>query len=265
VNDDRVHGDVDGLAAAYVRLAAILVHAAWRMGRGSIVAANRYTGAERAAARSRTPAAQRVIRGTSMIAGIIVVAVAYLVGSISFAMVASRVFGLPDPHDYGSGNPGASNVLRTGHRKAALVTLVGDGIKGFVVVEAAILIAAAMALPGFVVPAAALAVFLGHLFPVYYGFRGGKGVATAAGIVFALNWPVGLVLAIVWLTLAFGFKISSLAGLVAAALMPLGMFYELGAVPVTFVMVVIAVLVFWRHRENIRKLVRGDERVIGRE
>src|SRR6185312_4553357 len=123
-------------------------------------------------------------------------------------------FGLPDPHDYGSGNPGASNVLRTGHRKAALVTLVGDGIKGFVVVEAA--------------------------------------------IVFALNWPVGLVLAIVWLTLAFGFKISSLAGLVAAALMPLGMFYELGAVPVTFVMVVIAVLVFWRHRENIRKLVRGD-------
>ena len=199
-----------------------------------------------------------------MIAGIIVVAVAYLVGSISFAMVASRAFGLPDPHDYGSGNPGASNVLRTGNRRAALVTLAGDGVKGFVVVEAAIAIAAALALPAFVVPAAALAVFLGHLFPVYYGFRGGKGVATAAGIVFALSWPVGLVLLIVWLTLAFGFRISSLAGLVAAALMPLGMFYEMGAAPVTFVMLAIAALVFWRHRENIRKLVRGDERVIGR-
>jgi glycerol-3-phosphate acyltransferase PlsY len=199
-----------------------------------------------------------------MVAGIVVVVVAYLVGSISFAMVTSRAFGLPDPHDYGSGNPGATNVLRTGNRKAALLTLVGDGIKGFVVVMAAIRIADALALPAFVVPAAALAVFLGHLFPVYYGFRGGKGIATAAGIVFALNWPVGLVLTIVWLTLAFGFKISSLAGLVAAALMPLGMFYELGAAPVTFVMLAIAVLLFWRHRENIRKLVHGDERSIGR-
>jgi glycerol-3-phosphate acyltransferase PlsY len=199
-----------------------------------------------------------------MLVGVIVVVVAYLVGSISFAMVASRAFGLPDPHEYGSGNPGASNVLRTGNRKAALVTLVGDGIKGFVVVLAAIKIAEALALPPFVVPASALAVFLGHLFPVYYGFRGGKGVATAAGIVFAINWPLGLVLTIVWLTLAFGFKISSLAGLVAAALMPLGMFYEMGAAPVTFVMLAIAVLVFWRHRENIRKLLRGDERVIGR-
>jgi glycerol-3-phosphate acyltransferase PlsY len=199
-----------------------------------------------------------------MIAGIVVVIAAYLVGSISFAMVVSRAFGLPDPHEYGSGNPGATNVLRTGNRKAALLTLVGDGVKGFVVVLVAIRLAAALALPAWAVPAATLAVFLGHLFPVYYGFRGGKGIATAAGIVFALNWPLGLVLTIVWLTLAFGFKISSLAGLVAAALMPLGMFYEVGAVPQTFVMVVIAVLLFWRHRENIRKLVRGDERAIGR-
>jgi glycerol-3-phosphate acyltransferase PlsY len=200
----------------------------------------------------------------SMIAGLVIVIAAYLVGSISFAMVVSRAFGLPDPHDYGSGNPGATNVLRTGNRKAALLTMVGDGVKGYVVVLAAITLAAAFVLPAWVVPSATLAVFLGHLFPVYYGFRGGKGIATAAGIVFALNWPLGLVLTIVWLTLAFGFKISSLAGLVAAALMPLGMFYEVGAQPVTFAMLVIAVLLFWRHRENIRKLVRGDERAIGR-
>jgi glycerol-3-phosphate acyltransferase PlsY len=199
-----------------------------------------------------------------MIAGVIVVVAAYLVGSISFAMVVSRAFGLPDPHEYGSGNPGATNVLRTGNRRAALLTLVGDGAKGFVVVAAAQAVANAFALPEFVVPAAALAVFLGHIYPVYFGFRGGKGVATAAGIVFALNWPLGIVLLVVWLTLAFGFKISSLAGLVAAVLMPLGMFYEVGAEAVTWVTVVIALLLFWRHKDNIRKLVQGEERVIGR-
>ncbi|HEY7902664.1 MAG TPA: glycerol-3-phosphate 1-O-acyltransferase PlsY [Casimicrobiaceae bacterium] len=199
-----------------------------------------------------------------MIAGVIVVVAAYLVGSISFAMVVSRAFGLPDPHEYGSGNPGATNVLRTGNRRAALLTLVGDGAKGFLVVVAARMLASAFALPEFVVPASALTVFLGHIFPVYFGFRGGKGVATAAGIVFALSWPLGLVLLVVWLTLAFGFKISSLAGLVAAVLMPLGMFYEVGAAAVTWVTVVIALLLFWRHKDNIRKLVHGEERVIGR-
>jgi glycerol-3-phosphate acyltransferase PlsY len=199
-----------------------------------------------------------------MIAGVFVVVAAYLVGSISFAMVVSRAFGLPDPHAYGSGNPGATNVLRTGNRKAAFLTLAGDGVKGFLVVLAAQKLAGAYALPEFVVPAAALAVFLGHLFPVYFGFRGGKGVATAAGIVFALNWPLGLVLLVVWLTLAFGFKISSLAGLVAAVLMPLGMFYEMGAGAVTWVSVVIALLLFWRHKDNLRRLMQGEERIIGR-
>jgi acyl phosphate:glycerol-3-phosphate acyltransferase len=198
-----------------------------------------------------------------MLAGVLVVVAAYLIGSISFAMVASRAFGLPDPHQYGSGNPGATNVLRSGNRKAALLTLVGDGVKGYIVVLVAQHLAPALALPAWVVAAAAVAVFVGHLFPVYFGFRGGKGVATAAGIVFAVNWPLGLALTLVWLVMAFGFKISSLAALVTATLMPLGMFYQLGATPETWACVAIALLLFWRHRDNIRKLARGEERAIG--
>jgi glycerol-3-phosphate acyltransferase PlsY len=199
-----------------------------------------------------------------MLAGILIVFAAYLIGSISFAMVVSRAFSLPDPHEYGSGNPGATNVLRTGNRKAAMLTLVGDLIKGYVVVFAAQRVAATVALPEWTIPAAALAVFIGHLFPVYFHFRGGKGVTTAAGIVFAFHWPLGLALTLVWLVLAFGFKISSVAALVTAVLMPLGMYYESGETLQTWVCVVIALLLFWRHRENIRKLMHGEERAIGR-
>ncbi|MEP7064315.1 MAG: glycerol-3-phosphate 1-O-acyltransferase PlsY [Betaproteobacteria bacterium] len=198
-----------------------------------------------------------------MLAGVLLVVAAYLIGSVSFAMVVSRAFGLPDPHQYGSGNPGATNVLRTGNRKAAVLTMVGDGLKGYVVVLVAQHLAPLLALPAWAVPAAAIAVFIGHLFPVYFGFRGGKGVATAAGIVFAFYWPLGLVLTLVWLVMAFGFKISSLAALVTATLMPLGMFYRFGATLETWACVAIALLLFWRHRDNIRKLVRGDERAIG--
>jgi glycerol-3-phosphate acyltransferase PlsY len=198
-----------------------------------------------------------------MLAGILIVLAAYLIGSISFAMVVSRAFKLPDPHEYGSGNPGATNVLRTGNRMAALLTMIGDGIKGYAVVFAAQHLAATVALPEWTVPAAAIAVFVGHLFPVYFHFRGGKGVATAAGIVFAFHWPLGLALTLVWLVMAFGFKISSVAGLVAAVLMPLGMYYETGASLATWACVVIAVLLFFRHRDNIRKLVHGKESAIG--
>ena len=198
-----------------------------------------------------------------MLAGILIVLAAYLIGSISFAMVVSRAFKLPDPHEYGSGNPGATNVLRTGNRMAALLTMIGDGIKGYAVVFAAQHLAATVALPEWTVPAAAIAVFIGHLFPVYFHFRGGKGVATAAGIVFAFHWPLGLALTLVWLVMAFGFKISSVAGLVAAVLMPLGMYYETGASLATWACVVIAVLLFFRHRDNIRKLVHGKESAIG--
>jgi acyl phosphate:glycerol-3-phosphate acyltransferase len=199
-----------------------------------------------------------------VLAAALIVIGAYLVGSISFAVVVSRAFGLPDPHEYGSRNPGATNVLRTGNKKAALLTLAGDGLKGFVAVFAAQRFAMAFAAPEWTVAAAALAVFIGHLYPLFHGFRGGKGVATGAGIVFALHWPLGLLLTVIWLTMAYGFKISSLAALTAAVLMPLGMFYVKGPDLVAWAMVPIALLLFWRHRENIRQLVTGQERTIGR-
>jgi glycerol-3-phosphate acyltransferase PlsY len=199
-----------------------------------------------------------------VLAALAIVALAYLIGSVSFAVVVSKAFGLPDPHEYGSGNPGATNVLRTGNRKAALLTLLGDGLKGLVAVLVAQQLAAALGAPAWTVPAAALAVFLGHLYPVFHGLRGGKGVATGAGIVFALHWPLGLALTVIWLTMAYGFKISSVAALVAAVLMPLGMFYVQGPTLTAWAMVPIAVLLIWRHRENIRKLLSGQERTIGR-
>ena len=199
-----------------------------------------------------------------MIAALLIVAGAYLLGSVSFAVVVSRAYGLPDPHEYGSGNPGATNVLRTGNKKAALLTLLGDGLKGFVAVFIAQWLTARFGAPAWTIPAAALAVFLGHLFPVFHGFRGGKGVATGAGIVFALHWPLGLVLTSIWLLMAYGFKISSLAALTAAVLMPLGMFYVQGPTLTSWAMVPIALLLFWRHKENIRQLVQGKERAIGR-
>jgi len=198
-----------------------------------------------------------------MLATAFVAAAAYLLGSISFAVVVSRLFALPDPHEYGSGNPGATNVLRTGNKAAALLTLVGDALKGFVAVFAAQRLGPLIGANEWCVPAAALAVFVGHVFPVFHRFAGGKGVATAAGIVFALYWPLGAVLAAVWLILAFGFRISSLAGLVAAILLPFGMFYVFGTTPIAWVSVPIALLLFWRHRSNIAQLLSGGERRIG--
>lgn len=199
-----------------------------------------------------------------MLAALLLVVASYLIGSVSFAVVVSRAYGLPDPHEYGSGNPGATNVLRTGNKAAALWTLVGDGLKGFAVVFAVEQLAPLVEAPDWTVAAAVVAVFVGHCWPVFHGFKGGKGVATAAGIVFALHWPLGLALTLVWLTMAFGFKISSLAALTAATLMPLGMFYVEGNTLVSWSMVVVALIVFWRHRENIRQLLSGSERSIGR-
>lgn len=199
-----------------------------------------------------------------MLATLLIVVAAYLIGSVSFAVVVSRAFGLPDPHEYGSGNPGATNVLRSGHRAAAVLTLLGDGAKGFVAVFAAKQIVPLVGAPEFAVAAAALAVFVGHLWPLFHRFAGGKGVATAAGIVLALHWPLGIVLVAVWLTIAFGFKISSLAALTAAVILPLGLLYSLGPGPEAAVGIVIAVLLFWRHRANIRQLIAGSERTIGR-
>ena len=199
-----------------------------------------------------------------MLATVVAVVAAYLLGSVSFAVVVSRAFGLPDPHEYGSGNPGATNVLRTGNRRAALLTLLGDGLKGFVAVFATRLLAQALDLGPWTVALVAVAVFVGHVYPVFHGFRGGKGVATGAGVVFALHWPLGLILMIVWLTMAYGFKISSIAGLTAAVLMPLGMFFVMGPTPVSWAMLPIAALIVWRHKDNLRKLARGAETTIGR-
>ena len=199
-----------------------------------------------------------------MLATLGIVVGAYLIGSISFAVVTSRAFGLPDPHEYGSKNPGATNVLRTGNRTAALLTLLGDGVKGFAAVIVARELAPLLGAADWTVAAAALAVFIGHLYPVFHRFAGGKGVSTAAGIVFALHWPLGLVLTIVWVTMAFGFRISSLAALTTALLLPLGMFYVRGPGPYAWISVAIALLLFWRHRVNIRQLLSGRESTIGR-
>ena len=198
-----------------------------------------------------------------MLATLLLIIGAYLIGSVSFAVIVSRAFGLPDPHAYGSRNPGATNVLRTGHRGAALLTLLGDGLKGFVAVFAAQHLAPMLGAADWTPAAAALAVFVGHLYPVFHRFAGGKGVATAAGIVLALHWPLGVALAAVWLTMAFGFRISSLAALTTAVLLPLGLFYARGYGADALAGVLIALLLFWRHRGNIRQLMSGGERTIG--
>lgn len=199
-----------------------------------------------------------------MLASLAFVVAAYLIGSVSFAVVVSRIAGLPDPHSYGSKNPGATNVLRTGHKAAAAITLAGDGAKGWLAVFAAQQLGPSFGVAEWTIPAVALAAFVGHLFPVFHGFAGGKGVATAAGIMLALSWPLTLVLAAVWLVMAFGFRISSLAALTVAAAAPVGAFYVFGNRPIAWAWIVIAVLLVWRHRENIRKLASGKETTIGR-
>jgi glycerol-3-phosphate acyltransferase PlsY len=196
------------------------------------------------------------------LATLAVVAGAYLIGSVSFAVVASKLFGLPDPHSYGSGNPGATNVLRTGNKAAAAITLAGDGIKGWFAVWLAYRLGASWGDASLATAGAALAVFLGHLYPVFHRFAGGKGVATAAGVSFALAWPLGLALIGVWLVFAFAFRMASLASLAAAlAAPPLGLYF-IGNWPEAWVLFPIAVLLFWRHRGNIRKLADGSERKI---
>jgi acyl phosphate:glycerol-3-phosphate acyltransferase len=192
-----------------------------------------------------------------------VIVAAYLIGSVSFAVVVSKLFGLPDPHSYGSGNPGATNVLRTGNKAAAVLTLAGDGIKGFVAVWLANRLGASWGDASLATAGAALAVFVGHLYPVFHRFAGGKGVATAAGVAFALSWQLGLALMAVWLVAAATSRISSLAALVTAvAAPPLG-FYFIGNWPEAWALIPITALLFWRHRGNIGKLIAGEERRIG--
>src|SRR5436190_11362994 len=188
------------------------------------------------------------------LATLAVIAGSYLIGSVSFAVVVSKLFGLPDPHSYGSGNPGATNVLRTGNKTAAALTLAGDGIKGLVAVWIAHRLGASWGDASLATAGAAVAVFLGHIYPVFHGFAGGKGVATAAGIAFALAWQLGIALVVVWLTLALIFRIASLASLAAAISAPPLAFYFIGAALEAWALLPVALLLVWRHRENIRKL-----------
>jgi glycerol-3-phosphate acyltransferase PlsY len=188
-----------------------------------------------------------------------------LIGSLSFAVIVSKAFGLPDPHTYGSGNPGATNVLRTGNKPAAVLTLIGDGAKGWLAVFLAQALAWRFGVDDAGIAAVALAVFVGHLWPVFFGFQGGKGVATAAGILFALDWRVGLGTLATWLIIAFFFRYSSLAALVAAVFAPFFTALVLGFNVYAAAVLAIAVLLVWRHADNIRKLFAGTESRIGQK
>lgn len=196
-------------------------------------------------------------------ATIALILAAYLVGSVSFAVIVSRLFGLPDPRSYGSGNPGATNVLRTGRRAAAALTLLGDAAKGWAAMAVALHFGPAWDIPEAGIAAAGIAVFLGHLFPVFFGFKGGKGVATALGIVLALSGWLALTVAAAWLLTFAMFRISSLSALVAAVLAPLFASLMLPGLYVGLV-ILLSGLLIWRHRSNIRKLLRGEEAGFGR-
>jgi acyl phosphate:glycerol-3-phosphate acyltransferase len=180
---------------------------------------------------------------------------AYCLGSISFAVVVSKLMRLPDPRSYGSKNPGATNVLRTGSKVAAVLTLVGDAAKGGVAVWLASYFTHQLAAVG-------LAAFLGHLYPVFHRFQGGKGVATAAGVLLALDWRIGVGTIATWLLIAFFVRYSSLAALVAALFAPLATAFLLGWQSAIVVAVMSAFLV-WRHRGNISRLLAGTEPRLG--
>jgi glycerol-3-phosphate acyltransferase PlsY len=182
---------------------------------------------------------------------------AYLLGSVSFAIVVSKAMRLPDPRSYGSGNPGATNVLRTGRKLAAVLTLLGDAGKGWVAVLVALLVEPAAA------PLAGLAAFLGHLFPVFHRFVGGKGVATAAGVLFGLDWRIGLGTVATWIIIAAFFRYSSLAALISAAFAVFFTVLLLGFDSAAACVFIIAALLVWRHRENILRLAAGTESRIG--
>jgi glycerol-3-phosphate acyltransferase PlsY len=190
-----------------------------------------------------------------MLIALAAIVIAYCIGSISFAIAVSRLMRLPDPRSYGSKNPGATNVLRTGRKAAAVLTLAGDAGKGWAAVWLASFFTPFIALAG-------LAAFIGHLFPVFHRFRGGKGVATAAGVLFGLDWRIGLGTVVTWLVIAVCFRYSSFAALVAAAFAPFAAALLLGWHSALIVGVMSALLA-WRHKENIARLIAGTEPRLG--
>ncbi|HFD78982.1 MAG TPA: glycerol-3-phosphate 1-O-acyltransferase [Gammaproteobacteria bacterium] len=190
-----------------------------------------------------------------MITDLLLIAGGYLLGSISSAILTCRLMGLPDPRGEGSGNPGATNVLRIGGKKAAALTLLGDMLKGLLPV----LLARALEVDATVLAATGVAAFLGHLYPLFFGFRGGKGVATMLGVLLGFHWQVGLLTIATWLIIARVFRISSLAALLSILLSPLYLWWRLPQPALLAAVVFMALLLFWRHRSNIRNLIEGRE------
>ncbi|KXB31615.1 glycerol-3-phosphate acyltransferase [Dechloromonas denitrificans] len=184
---------------------------------------------------------------------------AYLLGSVPFAMISSKVFGLADPRTYGSGNPGATNVLRSGNKKAALFTLLGDALKGWL----AVFLAQQAGFSDLAVGLIALAVFAGHLFPVFLKFKGGKGVATAAGVLLALDPLLGLAVLGTWIFVAFAFRYSSLAAVLAATLAPVFQVMMHGANGQTLIVGVLSLALIGKHWQNLQRLMAGQESKIG--
>jgi glycerol-3-phosphate acyltransferase PlsY len=198
---------------------------------------------------------------------ILLILLAYLIGSVSFAVVVSKCMRLPDPYSYGSGNPGATNVLRTGNKRAAVLTLLGDALKGFAAVVLARIIlgeeSLGSSLNSWVLCGVVVAVFLGHLFPLFHGFKGGKGVATACGILFGINWVLGLATLATWIIVAKFMRYSSLAAIAAAVFGPIYFVFLFGFHPMALALLIICSLLIWRHRSNIRNLMNGTESRIG--
>jgi glycerol-3-phosphate acyltransferase PlsY len=187
--------------------------------------------------------------------------IAYLIGSLSFAVIVSRLFGLADPRSYGSGNPGATNVLRSGNKAAAILTLVFDALKGYVPVTLAV----HADLPLTVITAIGLGAFLGHLWPIFFKFEGGKGVATAAGVLLGFSGALGGLVLLVWLAMAVLFRYSSLAALTASLAAPVIQYLGWGPSIMTTGVVVMSALLIWRHESNIRKLLAGQESKLGQK
>jgi glycerol-3-phosphate acyltransferase PlsY len=198
---------------------------------------------------------------------VLLIPLAYLIGSISFAVVVSKCMRLPDPHTYGSGNPGATNVLRTGNKLAAALTFLGDALKGyFAVMLARVLLgdqSLTSTLSSWVLCGVVLAVFLGHLFPIFHGFKGGKGVATACGILFGVNVILGIATLSTWIIVAVFLRYSSLAALAAAVFGPIYFVFLFGLQPMGISLTLVCLLLIWRHRSNIRNLMNGTESRIG--
>ncbi len=200
-----------------------------------------------------------VLFNTAMLVDLLLIVAAYLLGSVSTAIIACRLLRLSDPRSVGSGNPGATNVLRTGGKAAAGITLVGDVLKGL----APVLIAQSLDMGEIAVGAVALAAFCGHVYPIYYGFKGGKGVATALGALLGVHALVAILALGTWLVAAFMFRFASVASLAAGLLAPAYMLWITGSAGLTGITIMMAMLIFWRHRRNIRQLLEGSENRIG--